>query len=518
FIINDDYNHNCRYLNSLSLVCKQFLSVTNRLRFSYTVCNSTIISLPISHTVYDSTHSFLRHLFERYTNLNSLNLININIFFIDYAKLLCQISCFPFKLTSLNLSQIPTFPANGLLAFAQKITTLTSLTCSHVHSLNSSDLFLIAEHFPLLEELDLSYPSNCKNSSSYVDGLEDISLALIKLRKRSSCLADEITNAALASALHERPTLKSLSFSVTPCIPEYRQVFTTSHLIDSLVSLKGLTCLDLHYLNISDELLYSIAREGLPLTRLVLQRCAGHSYAGIVCLLGKCQRVQHLNLQCAYFLNDQHVIKLSLYLGDLMSINLSHCWKLTYSALFALVRNCPSPSEIKMERIGSKIVGRSNSLVDFSVYPQLMSLYLGNSSWLRGESIIMFASSFPNLQVLDLNSCNGISEVNIDCRSTSGKNGKGGEFSVLPPPSLIDINVEIRTLGIVFGICPKEKRLVSRGLSGLWRSLVNEATWIELCSSRTGGVEHVKYKEKGVKRVVENCPQLRVMHVRSQKV
>ncbi|MCI17134.1 F-box/LRR-repeat protein, partial [Trifolium medium] len=185
-IINDDdYNHNCHYLNILSLVCKQFLSITNSLRFSYTVSNSSIISLPVSHTVYDSTHSFFRHLFIRYTNLNTLNtlnLINRNVF-IDYDKLLCQISCFPFKLTSLNLSQVPTFPANGLRAFAQKITTLTSLTCSHIHSLNSSDLFLIAEYFPLLEELDLSYPKGCKKSSSYVDGVEALSLALIKLRK-----------------------------------------------------------------------------------------------------------------------------------------------------------------------------------------------------------------------------------------------------------------------------------------------------------------------------------------------
>jgi hypothetical protein len=107
----------------------------------------------------------------------------LNELFIDYDKLLCQISCFPFKLTSLNLSKIPTFPEDGLGAFAQKITTLTSLTCSRIHSLYSSDLFLIAEYFPLLEELDLSYPSGYTKYASYVDGVEALSLALIKLRK-----------------------------------------------------------------------------------------------------------------------------------------------------------------------------------------------------------------------------------------------------------------------------------------------------------------------------------------------
>ncbi|MCI10101.1 F-box/LRR-repeat protein, partial [Trifolium medium] len=132
------------------------------------------------------------------------------------------------------------------------------------------------ECFPLLEELDLSFPSGCKDYSSYVDGVEALSLALIKLRKY-----DKITNAGLAFALRERPTLKSLSFSITPSNLDYSEVFATSHFIDSLVSLKGLTCLVLHRLKISDELLNSIAKEGLPLTRLALRYCTGHNYAGI---------------------------------------------------------------------------------------------------------------------------------------------------------------------------------------------------------------------------------------------
>jgi len=60
--------------------------------------------------------------------------------------------------------------------------------------------------------------------------------------------------------------------------------------------------------------------------------------------------------------------KLSLFLGDLVSINLSECNKLTYSTLFTLIRNCPSLSEIKMENIGSKSVKNSDSLLDFGVY------------------------------------------------------------------------------------------------------------------------------------------------------
>jgi hypothetical protein len=35
----------------------------------------------------------------------------------------------------------------------------------------------------LLEQLDLSYPSGCKDYSNYVDGVEALSLALTKLRR-----------------------------------------------------------------------------------------------------------------------------------------------------------------------------------------------------------------------------------------------------------------------------------------------------------------------------------------------
>jgi F-box/leucine-rich repeat protein 2/20 len=152
---------------------------------------------------------------------------------------------------------------------------------------------------------------------------------------------DEITFLGLATALRERPTLRSLSFSSTGV----EEVFPTSQHVDSLVSLKGLTCLELHCLIISDELLYSIAREGLPLMRFVLL-CTGYSYAGIICLLSKCQRIQHLDLRYTDFLNDQHVVEFSSFLVDLVSIDLSYCGQLTKRALFVLARKCP-PFDLK---------------------------------------------------------------------------------------------------------------------------------------------------------------------------
>ncbi|KAK2420203.1 F-box/LRR-repeat protein [Trifolium repens] len=460
FIINDDDdNDNRRYFNSLSLVSKQFLSITNRLIFSLTIINST--------------KDILGLLFKRFTNLNNLNLKGINI-----DNLLSQISYFPSKLTSISLSKVGSDLVGNISLF--------------------------------------------KNYTRNVDWVEALSLALIKLRKFNlsgfsinnkslfhlfnNCKdleevvifnCDKITNAGLASALRKRPTLKSLSFSISPFNPEYGQVFATSYLIDSLVSLKGLTCLVLHYLNISDELLYSIAREGLPLTRFDLQHCTGHSYAGIMCMLSKCRRIQHLDLQYTDFLNDQHVVEFSSFLVDLVSINLSFCLNLTKSALFTLAKNCPSLSEIKMENIGRKIEGRSDSLVEFGVYPQLKSLYLGNNSWLSDEIITIFASIFPNLQMLDLNSCHRIFEGICQVLSRCGK---------IRHLNLADCS-KVKLRGVNFVVSKLEVLDLSNtdvDDETLYVISKNFCALLQLLLEQCNGVT-----EKGVKHVLENCTRLR---------
>jgi len=192
-----------------------------------------------------------------------------------------------------------------------------------------------------------------------------------------------------------------------------------------------------------------------------------------------------------------YVDKLSLFLGDLVSINLSECMELTYSTLFTLVRNCPSLSEIKMENIGSKSVENSDSLPDFGVFPQLKHLYLAENSWLSDENIIMFASIFPNLQLLDLNSCNHISEGicqvlkrcsnirHLNLAHCSRVNLLGVNFVVpkLEVLKLSDTKVDNETLYVISKNCC--------GLLELFVDGCNDVT------------------EKGVKHVKENCSQLR---------
>jgi hypothetical protein len=142
FLIHDEDNKD---LKSLSVVSNQFHSITNR--------------LPLSFTLHQLSPPPLPRLFQRFTNVISLDLRYCT----DLNKLLCQISNFSLNLTSLVLScsHKPTFPANGLRAISQNIsTTLTSLACSYIGSLHSTDMFLIAYCFPNLQVLHLKYCSD----------------------------------------------------------------------------------------------------------------------------------------------------------------------------------------------------------------------------------------------------------------------------------------------------------------------------------------------------------------------
>jgi hypothetical protein len=200
----------------------------------------------------------------------------------------------------------------------------------------STDIFLISSCFPLLEVLNLSYPFDYENdekiehlSSTFfnlrkidLSGLHDLDDELLSRLFKNCKLLEQViildclilSIVSVVSALGDTLRLTSLSFST--CwgrASEYEedyQYYITSQFNASLVSLKYLTYLDLFSSNISDEVLYSIANEGLPLTRLVLQDCIGYSYSGIFYFLSKCQHCQHLDLQNADFLTDKHVAEL----------------------------------------------------------------------------------------------------------------------------------------------------------------------------------------------------------------
>ncbi|CAJ2656353.1 F-box/LRR-repeat protein 3-like [Trifolium pratense] len=345
-------------LNSLSVVSKQFLSITDRLKFSLTISNQTLPSLP--------------RLLQRFTNLTSLDLSHFRV---NCDVILTQLSCFPLQIKSLNLSYRGTIPSNGLQIFSQKITTLTSLICSNIGFFYISDLYLIANSFPLLEELDLSLPKiEVIKSYDYFD-INSITLALPKLRKVNLSGCYYITNSSLfhlcknckfleevvmfdcknltgigiASAIRERPNLRSFSITLSEAI-------ISMELIDSLRSLKHLSCLDWSFSYISDQLLLYLADKGLNLRRLVLRGCSGYSYLldlshcrciseGIVEVL-RCCEIIHLNLS---YCKKVNLSGMNFQVPKLEVLNLSFT-RIDDKTLNAISKSCSGLLQLELER------------------------------------------------------------------------------------------------------------------------------------------------------------------------
>ncbi|XP_058730710.1 uncharacterized protein LOC131602578 [Vicia villosa] len=166
-------NSHRRTFKSLSVVSKQFLSITNRLRFSVRITDETIPHLP--------------RLFHRFPNLTSLILTIQCITVNEVDALLTLISTFPLDIKSLRLCPkltnwyIP-IPANGLIAFSKTMKNLESLTFYGMSHFYKKDLFLIADCFPLLQELNLIHP-RCSNKHDFLVDDNDPLLVLPNLRR-----------------------------------------------------------------------------------------------------------------------------------------------------------------------------------------------------------------------------------------------------------------------------------------------------------------------------------------------
>ncbi|XP_058730573.1 uncharacterized protein LOC131602467 [Vicia villosa] len=94
-------NGHRRTFKSLSMVSKQFLAITNRLRFSLKIIDQTIPYLP--------------RLFLRFPNLTSLKLASIFKIIEEVDDLVTLVSTFPLHIKSLYLSTRPIHSrANGV--------------------------------------------------------------------------------------------------------------------------------------------------------------------------------------------------------------------------------------------------------------------------------------------------------------------------------------------------------------------------------------------------------------------
>ncbi|KGN45231.1 F-box/LRR-repeat protein 7 [Cucumis sativus] len=506
FLLHPRHTH---HFESLSLVCKQFFSITNKLRTTLRISNLTIPAIP--------------RIYSRFLNLKRIDLSHFNGLL---DGLLLGIAQSGLDIESLDISNQKTIPVHDLMVFGSAMQNLRVLLCSKIKLLPDEHLVVIGKAFPNLEELDISYPTNvlgyhnfveiegevtdsgflalvqrlprlCKVNLSGITFVTDKSLLALAtgcmmLREIVICDCDFITRSGIAQALSQNPNLCSISANWIG-MPSIR-----SDLIHWFDSLQNLTSLVLYDSNISDEVLNSVANSCLSLKKLVLSRCSNFSLSGILLLLYKNLPIEWFCLEAAEFLTDESVKELSEFLPMVKFINLSNCSNLTCSSLFILARNCPALTDIYMKNVNLK---NEHYTTDF-VNNQLMSLDLSENKNLCNEGLGKIASSFPNLELLKLNHCGGITEEGL------------GE--------VLSVCTKIRHLELNF--CTGIKNIVMKfQLSAMevlrLRRLVIEDSTLAMVGRRCPSLIHLdllgcsKVTAEGVMEVVRNCRGLREINI-----
>ncbi|KAL3736872.1 hypothetical protein ACJRO7_025756 [Eucalyptus globulus] len=432
-------------LEPVSAVCRQFLSIADALRTSLAVPNQLAPHLP--------------SLLSRFRSLRS---VDLSPFRGDPYDVLLQIARFPrLPLERLDLSNQPCLRLDGLREVGSKFGALKVLVLSKVTLLQDNDLVSIAGFFPLLEELDISYPElrsypELSDSAGVTDrGVSALSQRLRRLSRidvsGNQFVSDQslvalsvncpslreigfrdcsfITQSGIASLIKNRPDLVSMSVNVIGLYAE---------LVDSLGYARGLSSLDFSRSFVSDGLLMSVAEANIPLKSLVLSHASGFTFNGISEIVLKHGGIEVLDFEGVTFLTDHFMAAICEFLRGLTSVNLSFCSKLTNATLHSLVRWCPLLKEIKMEktklkkdnayeaiiaansRVRSLNISRNVKLTDeclkkiARVCPRLQYLNVGYCAEITGAGIMGVLKSCPEIKHLEINHCRNMANLSID--------------------------------------------------------------------------------------------------------
>ncbi|XP_048132588.1 F-box/LRR-repeat protein 7-like isoform X2 [Rhodamnia argentea] len=494
-------------LQSFSSVCKRLLDISNAFR--------TSLAIPNQLTPYlDSLLS------RRVTSLKS---INLSPFCGNPSSVLRQIAQFPLPLERLDLSNQESLRFDGLRQMGSKFGALRVLVLSKIRLLGDDDLVSIAGHFPLLEELDISYPRRSRKARVTDDGISVLSQTLQRLSRidisgnqsvsdqslvvvavNCPCLREIwfrdcglITGRGIASLIKKRPQLVSLAL-----IDMEEETIFCEELVDSFRHAEGLSHLDFSGSFIWDELLMSVAKANIPLECLDLSDASGFSFNGIRKIVLKHRGIKVLDLEGARFLTDGDMSVVCKDLGSLTSINVSRCINLTKTTLYNLTRQCPLLKRIFMERTNLRKDDANET--DIVVNSQVRSLIIPSNENLTDECLKKIGRMCPNLWYLDVGVC-----LKITGDGISGVLKRCPEIKHLDMRGLKNIG----SLSIDFEL-PQLEGLQAGGLKLNDEQL---AAFISRCCH----LEHLDLQKcvhlstKGVEMVVKNCKTLRKINLGS---
>ncbi|ERN10374.1 hypothetical protein AMTRI_Chr12g237030 [Amborella trichopoda] len=493
-----------RQFESVSVVCRRFLSISNRLRVNFTIREP----LP-------SLSGGLSRLLRRFRDLRR---IDLSEFVANPDQVLREISrSGGNKLETLGLFGQKRLPLKGLRKLGKTNKNLRSLQCSRLRVLRDDDLAEIGDCFPFLEELDVSNP---EGDGVKDEAIRDLASKLPNLREIDVSGNHLICDGALMALVYFCPRLQKISafdcnFISDECLLDLALCpsvvslsvsvcwLTSPHFVDSfLLKAQKLQSLDLSNSAFLKEPLIAIKDLKLPLKNLVLSRCRAFAFHGISSLIQNCPVLEHLNLDGLDFLTDETLSVLSENLQGLTFFSLNSCFKLSNSSFCNLLTKCPNLKELHMEktRLGLGL---------FTTNPQAKNLHIRTLklAWnknLEDDTLQSISAFCHGLETLDISHCWGITEAGV--RSIGNH---------CPKIRVLILNgcSKVKTLGGSSGFDALEvldangSGLTDQGLSQVGSRLV----CLGLGSS-------AGFSESGLKRLVEMSHLLREVDLRGCEV
>lgn len=310
---------------------------------------------------------------------------------------------------------------------------------SNIAVVNDLDLAAIAELMDNLEELDLSDPNDdyCVGGDMDIsggclgitdDGVDLLASKLCNLKKvnlsGNYMISDKSVESLSEKCMNMEEivvknctfvTQNGVSLALRSC-GNLRTVgllgmdLAASEISDSLVCARNLSVLDFSYMGVSDALLIAIAKASIPLRKFTLYHCKDFTFVGILSLLRSYPTLEYLALEGVYWLSDRSIIDLSKFLRKATTVKLNFCSRLTSSAFFTMLKNCPELSSLEMEKAG---MGEQAFAISNVYHPGIRALALGSNKTLSNECLEKISLSCPNLELLDISDCPGITRKGI---------------------------------------------------------------------------------------------------------
>ncbi|XP_058215153.1 uncharacterized protein LOC131326393 [Rhododendron vialii] len=514
-------------LDSISLVSKRFLSISNRVKLNLKVEG---VTLPL-----------LENLLQRFPHIKR---IVINTYAQkDTDGLVDKIAEFGvLNLEAIKFGGWTEPPRDGFtaLAFNNNVkNTLKVLDCSGLIYMQDNDLVLIGVCFPRLEELRISV----RNSTAYdmaaagiscitddgVDALASklkelkqiaftgnacfitdkslisLSTKCIKLRKISLRIwgisQHRVTGDGIGFVMQHSPNLTSLSLQLWSSNSSQHSAFSFP-VENAFTNAKNLYSLTMSRDLISDKHICLLAKARPPLKKLkfiVIKDQYSEIHGGLKMLLQVCQlTLEKLTLR-GWPLTDTSMDDLAKYLSNLTYINLDSSIGLTSITFYNLTKSCPLLETLKMAHT------RGQEMDNFSPnylheHYCMRHLDICGNSWLIDMTLQNIGQVCPNLQFLDVSHCLhlsyfGIGEVLRRC------------------PAITQLHIDCLEVSDVFGCCSDYSAVNLKTLKANVPRLNDDGMAMIGNKCRNLQYLHIGFCEevtdKGVMEVVRNCERPR---------